>query len=63
MNRLKSPLNPFWRKVRNVSAVIAGVCGIVLVAPVALPAGAVVVISNVALIAGTVAGTSQFTKK
>lgn len=63
MNRLKAPLNPFWTKVRNVSAVVAGVCGIVLVAPVALPAGAIVVLTNLAVIAGTISGTAQFTKK
>jgi ABC-type xylose transport system permease subunit len=51
----------FWRKVQKVSIIIGAVAGVIISAPIALPA-VVVTLSGYAITAGTVAATlSQLT--
>jgi len=51
----------FWRKVQKISIIIGAVAGVIISAPIALPA-AIVTLSGYAITAGTVAATlSQLT--
>ena len=51
----------FWRKVQKISIIIGAVAGVIISAPIALPA-VVVTFSGYAITAGTVAATlSQLT--
>ena len=51
----------FWRKVQKISIIIGAVAGVIISAPIALPA-VVVTLSGYAITAGTVAETlSQLT--
>ena len=51
----------FWRKVQKISIIIGAVAGLIISAPIALPA-VVVTLSGYAITAGTVAATlSQLT--
>ena len=51
----------FWRKVQKISIIIGAVAGVIISAPIALPA-VVVTLSGYAITAGTVAATlSQLT--
>lgn len=51
----------FWRKVQKISIIIGAVAGVLISAPIALPA-AIVTLSGYAITAGTVAATlSQLT--
>ena len=51
----------FWRKVQKISIIIGTVAGVIISAPIALPA-VVVTLSGYAITAGTVAATlSQLT--
>ena len=51
----------FWRKVQKISIIIGAVAGVIVSAPIALPA-VVVTLSGYAITAGTVAATlSQLT--
>lgn len=52
-----------FRKIRNIAGIIATAGGLVLAAPVALPAGAALWIGYITMISGTIAGTSHLTKK
>lgn len=61
--RANSETPEWWRKVRNTAAVVAGIAGALVVAPIGLPAAAIVVITNIGVIAATVAGTAQCTVK
>jgi hypothetical protein len=62
MNRLTSKTPKFWVKVRNTAIVVTAVSGAILTLPISLPATAVAILTNVALVSGTIAGTSQMTK-
>jgi ABC-type xylose transport system permease subunit len=53
--RLKSPTPKFFKKLRNISIILAGVGGALVTAPVSLPA-IVVTIGGYLITAGTVAG-------
>ena len=51
----------FWRRVQKISIIIGAVAGVIISAPIALPA-VVVTLSGYAITAGTVAATlSQLT--
>jgi ABC-type xylose transport system permease subunit len=51
----------FWRRVQKISIIIGAVAGVIISAPIALPA-AIVTLSGYAITAGTVAATlSQLT--
>lgn len=63
LKRLKAPTPKFWKKVRNTMIAVGTVAGIVLAAPVALPA-AVATIAGYALTVGAVGTTlAQLTKE
>lgn len=61
--RLREPTPKFWRKVRNAMIAVGTVSGIILTAPVSLPA-LVVTVAGYGLVAGSV-GTvlSQMTRE
>jgi ABC-type xylose transport system permease subunit len=60
-HRWNSPTPKFWKKVRNIAITLGAVAGVILTAPVALPA-AVVTVAGYVVTAGTVAATlSQLT--
>lgn len=63
IERFKAPTPEFWKKVRNITGVVAGIAGALLVAPVALPVATVTALTYIAVIGGTIAGTAQFTKE
>lgn len=52
-----------WKKVRNVAGIIATVGTLALAAPVSIPAVISSWVTYIVLITGTIAGTSQLTKK
>jgi hypothetical protein len=52
-----------WKRIRNIAAIVASIGGIALAAPVSIPAGIAAWISYIALVSGTIAGTSHLTKK
>jgi hypothetical protein len=60
-HRWNAPTPKFWKKVQRVAIVAGAVAGIIIAAPVALPAAVITVAGYVAT-AGTVAATlSQLT--
>ena len=61
LDRIKAPTPKWWKKVRNVMIVVAGVSGALLTLPI-LPAGVVTALTYTAVISGTIAGTAQVTK-
>jgi hypothetical protein len=63
LDRIQSPTPKWWKKVRNVMFVVAGVSGALLTLPVSLPVGVVTALTYTAVISGTIAGTSQLTKE
>ena len=61
VKRWNAPTPTFWRRVQKVSIIIGAVAGVLISAPIALPA-AIVTLSGYAITAGTVAATlSQLT--
>jgi len=61
INRAKAPMPKFFKVLRNIGLIMAGVGTVLLTAPVALPA-AVVTIGGYLMTAGGVAtAVSQFT--
>lgn len=63
MDRMMSETPSFWKKVRNVMLAVGTVSGIIVAAPVALPA-VVVTVAGYGLTVGAVgAALSQMTKK
>ena len=65
MNNLKKRWNPptpkFWKKVQKVAIAVGAAAGVVIAAPIALPA-TVVTVAGYLVTAGTVAATlSQLT--
>lgn len=52
-----------WKKVRNIFGIVATGCSLVLAAPISLPVTAISWITYLALVSGTIAGTSHLTKK
>lgn len=63
IKRIKAPTPKFWRKVRNTCGTVAAIAGLVLTAPVSLPATAITALTYIAVVAGTIAGTAQITKE
>jgi uncharacterized membrane protein len=62
LDRIQAPTPKWWKKVRNVMFVVAGVSGALLTLPVSLPVGVVTALTYTAVISGTIAGTAQATK-
>ena len=61
VKRWNAPTPRFWKKVQNVAIAVGAAAGVVLAAPIALPA-AVVTAAGYLVTAGTVAATlSQLT--
>ena len=59
--RWKGKTPKFWKKVRNIAITLGAVAGVILTAPVSLPAAVITAVGYLAT-AGTVAATlSQFT--
>ena len=59
--RWSAPTPKFWKRVQKISIIIGAVAGVIISAPIALPA-VVVTLSGYAITAGTVAATlSQLT--
>lgn len=63
IDRIKAPTPEWWKKVRNIAGAVALIGGTLLTLPVSLPVGVVSAITYTVVIAGTVAGTAQATKK
>ncbi|EKT3958032.1 hypothetical protein NTJ28_002030 [Flavobacterium psychrophilum] len=63
IKRVKSPTPKFFKVLRNIGLVLAGVGGTILAAPVALPAIVVTVGGYVALAGGVLSAVSQLTTK
>jgi hypothetical protein len=59
--RWSAPTPKFWKKVQRIAITIGAVAGVIIAAPITLPA-AVVTVATYAITAGTVAATlSQLT--
>lgn len=59
--RFKAPTPKFWKKVQKIAIAVGAVAGVIVAAPITLPA-AVVTVAGYAITAGTVAATlSQLT--
>lgn len=59
--RASSPTPPFFKKIRNWGLLLTGVAGVVMAAPVALPAIVVTVAGYLATAGGIAATISQIT--
>jgi hypothetical protein len=62
LDRIQAPTPKWWKKVRNVMFVVAGVSGALLTLPI-LPVGVVTALTYTAVISGTIAGTAQVTRE
>ena len=61
VKRWNAPTPKFWKKVQNIAIAIGAAAGVVIAAPITLPA-AVVTVAGYLVTAGTVAATlSQLT--
>ena len=59
--RWSAPTPKFWKKVQRIAITVGAVAGVIIAAPITLPA-AVVTVATYAITAGTVAATlSQLT--
>jgi hypothetical protein len=63
INRLAAPTPSFFKILRNIGIALVAVSGIVLTAPLALPAAMVTVAGYVAISGSIVAAVSQLTTK
>lgn len=62
-SRLNQKNTPkFWKKIRNISLVIAGIGGSLLAAPVALPAAVITGITLLTTAATAIGGTAALTR-
>ena len=52
-----------WKKIRNIAGIVATGSALIMAAPVSIPAGVAAWIGYLALVSGTIAGTSHLTKK
>lgn len=63
IKRIKAPTPKFWKKVRNAMITVGAVGGVLLAAPVSIPAG-LVALGGYLVTIGAVGGTlSQLTKE
>ncbi len=61
VQRFNAPTPKFWKKVQKIAIAVGAVAGVIVAAPITLPA-AVVTVAGYAITAGTVAATlSQLT--
>lgn len=63
ITRLAAPTPPFFKVLRNIGMILVAASGIVLSAPLALPAAVVTVAGYVAVSGSVVAAVSQLTTK
>jgi len=63
MSRLRSKTPKFFRIVRNIGVVLASVSGVILAAPIALPASIVTLAGYVALGGSIAASVAQHAKE
>lgn len=63
INRLNAPTPSFFKVLRNIGLVVVAVSGVVLTAPLALPAAVVTIAGYVAVGGSIVAAVSQLTTK
>lgn len=61
VERMKKPTPKFFRVLRNIGLTLVSVSGVVLAAPVALPAGIVSVAGYLAVTGGVMGAISQMT--
>lgn len=62
-NRIKAPTPKFWKKVRRISLIVAGIGTTLAALPVALPVG-LAAVSTYLIVGGTVgASLAQLTKE
>jgi len=59
INRVKAPTPNFFRKLRNMGIAVAAASGVVLTAPVALPAALVKLAGYLAVAGGIASAISQ----
>ncbi len=61
MKRWSAPTPKFWKRVQRIAITVGAVAGVIIAAPITLPA-ALVTVATYAITAGTVAATlSQLT--
>jgi hypothetical protein len=61
VQRMKSPTPKFFRVLRNIGLALAAASGVVLAAPIALPAALVTAATYVAVAGGVLTAVSQAT--
>lgn len=61
IDRAKKPTPPFFKKVRKVGLILAGVAGAILTAPVSFPAAVTTLAGYVAVAGGVASAISQLT--
>jgi lipopolysaccharide/colanic/teichoic acid biosynthesis glycosyltransferase len=59
--RWTAPTPKFWKKVQRWALITSAVAGIVLAAPVTLPAAVITTATYIATVSATIATTSQLT--
>ena len=55
LKRASKPTPPFFKRIRNIGLILAGVSAAIISAPIALPA-AVITVSGYLAVAGSIAG-------
>ncbi len=61
VERTKKPTPKFFRVIRNIGLTLASISGVVLTAPISLPAGVVAVAGYLAVTGGVMSAISQMT--
>lgn len=61
VKRVKKPTPKFFKVVRNIGLTLASVSGVLLAAPVALPAGIISIAGYLAVTGGVMSAVSQMT--
>lgn len=61
IDRATSKTPKFFKTIRNIGLVLASVSGIIITAPVALPAGLITVAGYLAVASGVLSAVSQIT--
>ncbi len=61
IDRIQAPTPDFFKKLRNIGLGLAAISGVVLTAPIALPAAIVSIAGYVAVAGGVIGALSQVT--
>jgi hypothetical protein len=59
IQRLTSPTPGFFKKLRNIGLILATISGVILSAPIALPAALVTAAGYIAVASGVISAVSQ----